>query len=68
MKNYVLGAEQILDSVGGADNVSRLKHCQTRLRFLLKDEEKADMDALKAIEGERRAVPGSYRTGCGGCV
>ena len=59
MKNYVLGAEQILDSVGGADNVSRLKHCQTRLRFLLKDEEKADMDALKAIEGVKGVVKGA---------
>jgi len=44
-------AGQVLDNVGGIDNVVSLTHCITRLRFKLKDESKADKDALMASDG-----------------
>jgi len=44
-------AEQVLANVGGNDNVSNLAHCITRLRFTLKDESKANTDALKNLDG-----------------
>lgn len=44
-------AEQIVKLVGGKDNVNSLIHCVTRLRFKLKDEKKADDDAIKNLHG-----------------
>lgn len=48
MKNEKL-AQDIVQKVGGRENVKYLTHCATRLRFRLKDPNKADMDALKAL-------------------
>lgn len=48
-KNYDELAKGIVAHVGGEDNVS--KHCVTRLRFVLKDENKADTDYLKKRDG-----------------
>lgn len=42
-------ARQILALVGGADNVERLSHCYSRLRFLLHDDAAADEGALGAL-------------------
>lgn len=36
-KNYDELAKDIVAHVGGEENVSSLKHCVTRLRFVLKD-------------------------------
>lgn len=44
-------AAQVLKLVGGADNVRSLHHCQTRLRFDLKDPAKADVPALEQADG-----------------
>ncbi|EIB6518852.1 TPA: PTS glucose transporter subunit IIA [Enterococcus faecalis] len=44
-------AHSIVKLVGGKENVKNLIHCQTRLRFDLKDESKVDMDNLKQIDG-----------------
>ena len=44
-------AQQILDLVGGKDNINGVTNCLTRLRFTLKDESKADDDAIQALEG-----------------
>lgn len=40
-------AKQIVEAVGGEDNVKTLTHCMTRLRFTLKNEGKADDAAAK---------------------
>ncbi|HEM6303336.1 TPA: PTS glucose transporter subunit IIA [Streptococcus suis] len=50
-KDYSELAKDIVDHVGGKENISSLKHCVTRLRFGLKDESKADTDYLKARDG-----------------
>lgn len=40
-------AKFIIKNVGGEKNINGLMHCMTRLRFVLKDEHKADTEALK---------------------
>lgn len=37
MKNYQELSQQLIDLVGGTSNISKLTHCVTRLRFVLKD-------------------------------
>ena len=49
--NYQELAKEILEKVGGSENISGLTHCATRLRFNLKDENKAQTDALKKVSG-----------------
>lgn len=44
-------AKEIIESVGGEQNVSSLVHCATRLRFVLKDKVKADKLKLEKLEG-----------------
>lgn len=44
-------AKEIVKNVGGADNVSGLVHCITRLRFSLKDEGKANDQILRDMDG-----------------
>lgn len=46
---YVEEAKQILALVGGEKNVNSLVHCVTRLRFELKDDGKADKEALNKL-------------------
>lgn len=55
-KNYRAVAEQILPLVGGRENVRNCYHCQTRLRFALADERKADKDALEALDAVRKVM------------
>ncbi|MCI6451993.1 beta-glucoside-specific PTS transporter subunit IIABC [Hungatella sp.] len=49
--DYKKLAEDILAKVGGEENISGLTHCATRLRFNLKDEGKAQTEALKKVNG-----------------
>lgn len=44
-------ANQIIDQIGGKDNVIRAWHCVTRLRFHVKDEQKVDLTKVKEISG-----------------
>jgi len=43
-------AEKIVQNIGGKENVRSLTHCMTRLRFVLKNEEKADKEALEKLD------------------
>lgn len=43
-------AQQIVENVGGQDNIKSVTHCMTRLRFILKDVSKANKDALENID------------------
>ena len=47
MSKYENLAKEILENVGGKENINSLTHCVTRLRFRLKDESKANDEALK---------------------
>ncbi|MEH7251346.1 beta-glucoside-specific PTS transporter subunit IIABC [Neobacillus niacini] len=44
-------AKDIIENVGGKENVNSVVHCITRLRFKLKDEGKANTDVLKNMDG-----------------
>lgn len=48
--NYKELAPKIVELVGGVENVETLIHCMTRLRFTLKDESKAQDDAIRGLE------------------
>lgn len=49
-------AQDILNYVGGKENVKNLTHCFTRLRFVLKDESKADKEVIEHLEGVIQVV------------
>ncbi|MDO4605056.1 MAG: PTS transporter subunit EIIC, partial [Helcococcus sp.] len=51
MGKYRELAEQIVKNVGGKENINSLTHCVTRLRFKLKDESKANDEAIKNTDG-----------------
>ena len=49
--NYAQSAVEIIDLIGGGDNVINVTHCATRLRFILKEREKVNKDQLKRVKG-----------------
>lgn len=49
--NYKQMAADIVEKVGGPSNVKSLGHCMTRLRFILKDESKADAETIQKMKG-----------------
>lgn len=51
MGKYEKLTKEILENVGGKENINSLTHCITRLRFRLKDESKANDEALKNNPG-----------------
>ena len=64
-------AEQIVDGVGGADNILALTYCATRLRFELADASRVDAARLDATKGVMGTVPQSgdrYQIIIGGAV
>lgn len=44
-------AGQIIDAIGGKNNINNAWHCMTRLRFNLKNHNLVDFDKVKAIDG-----------------
>lgn len=48
--NYKELAAEIIEKLGGKENVYDVIHCATRLRFKLKDEDKADTQAIKNLD------------------
>jgi PTS system beta-glucosides-specific IIC component len=49
--DYKKMKNEIIEHVGGEDNISNVAHCATRLRLVLKDESKFDEDNLRKIDG-----------------
>ena len=50
-KKYKSLAQQIIEKVGGSNNISDVYHCQTRLRFKLIDEKKVNEKELNEMDG-----------------
>ncbi|OOM75443.1 negative regulator of SacY activity [Clostridium puniceum] len=50
MKEQIV-AREILENIGGKDNIKSMEHCATRLRLILKDKEKINEKAIEAIDG-----------------
>lgn len=58
-QRYQNAASQLLRLVGGKENVISAAHCATRLRLVLKDESKADVDGILKTE----LIKGQFSTG-----
>ena len=49
MGKFEKQSEELLDAIGGKENVAAVTHCATRMRFVLNDDEKADKKRIEAI-------------------
>lgn len=56
MAKYETDVVKLLELVGGKENINTVAHCATRMRFVLKDDAKADVDAI----GQMDAVKGTF--------
>ena len=68
--DYKQIAQNILDAVGGADNVQDATHCMTRLRLVLRDPSKASKEKVEKLEGVIQVVEagGQFQVVLGGKV
>lgn len=56
MSKYEELALQVVQNVGGIDNIEAVTNCMTRLRFTLKNAAQADTNALQQIKGVQGVV------------
>ena len=56
---YLEAAKQIVAFVGGENNVIRVASCATRLRVVVKDDKKIDVDQIEAMD----LVKGTFNNG-----
>ena len=61
--NFPKIAEQVIEKLGGKNNIATAAHCATRLRIVLNDENKVDKEGIEAIEGVKGqfSVAGQYQ-------
>ncbi|MGY0615215.1 sucrose-specific PTS transporter subunit IIBC [Vibrio sp. FJH11] len=61
--NYPVIAKQLLEHLGGKENIQALAHCATRLRLALKDEDKVNEEAVGNLDGVKGQfkVAGQYQ-------
>jgi trehalose PTS system EIIBC or EIIBCA component len=50
MGKYTESSKQLLEYVGGSENISVVTHCATRMRFVLKDPKVADLEKVENID------------------
>lgn len=55
-KKYEQLAKDIVQQLGGKENITDAYHCQTRLRFKLVDESKLNKDKLKNLDGVTKYI------------
>ncbi len=54
MGKYLDDSKKLLEYIGGRENIGAVTHCVTRMRFVLNDPEKANIEkieALKSVKG-----------------
>lgn len=56
MGKYEQEAKELLNLVGGKKNVAAVSHCMTRMRFVLNDPQKADIEKIETM----KCVKGSF--------
>ncbi|CCQ97507.1 fused trehalose(maltose)-specific PTS enzyme: IIB component; IIC component [[Clostridium] ultunense Esp] len=56
MSKFTNDIHQLIEYIGGKENIVNVSHCATRLRFVLKDPKKADIDKIEDI----KSVKGSF--------
>ena len=49
MGKFEKDAKDLLEYVGGKENINAVSHCVTRMRFVLVDSKKADIDKIEAL-------------------
>ncbi|HFI0419256.1 TPA: PTS system trehalose-specific EIIBC component [Streptococcus suis] len=49
MGKFEKEAKQLLDAIGGKDNVTAVSHCATRMRFVLADDKKANVKVIEDL-------------------
>ena len=49
MGKFEKEAKDLLDAIGGKENVTAVSHCATRMRFVLGDDKKANVKAIETI-------------------
>ena len=48
--NFPKIAQQVIEKLGGKENIATVVHCATRLRIVLHDESKVDKENVDNIE------------------
>lgn len=56
MGKFEKDAQDLLQAIGGKENITAVTHCATRMRFVLGDDNKADVKKIEAIP----AVKGTF--------
>ncbi|KEY47106.1 PTS system trehalose-specific transporter subunits IIBCA [Streptococcus equinus] len=56
MGKFEKDAREMLEAIGGKENIAAVTHCATRMRFVLNDDSKADVKRLEKIP----AVKGTF--------
>lgn len=49
MADFKQDSQELLDTIGGKENVSAVSHCATRMRFVLNEPDKADVERIEKI-------------------
>lgn len=53
MGKYTQDAQQLLELIGGKSNIAAVSHCVTRMRFVLNDPDKAQVEKIEALKSVR---------------
>ena len=56
MSQFEQDAKELLEKIGGSENINAVTHCATRMRFALNDPAKADIQAIEKLP----SVKGSF--------
>ena len=67
MGKYQQDAKELLEYVGGKENIAAVSHCVTRMRFVLNDPAKADVakiEGMKVAKGTFTSSRSSSATRC----
>ena len=56
MSKFTSDIHKLLEYIGGKENIASVSHCATRLRFVLKNPTKANVDKIESI----KSVKGSF--------
>jgi trehalose PTS system EIIBC or EIIBCA component len=59
MTKYTGPANELLEHIGGRENIAAVTHCVTRMRFVLNDPSKADVEKIENI----KLVKGTFTQG-----
>ena len=48
-KDYKNDSKKLTEALGGKENIKKVFHCMTRLRFYLNDKSKIDKDSINSL-------------------